>query len=69
MFQKQWFLPLYLTPVLFSKSMIRPKLSLFQHYRAQLLTEVLEYILQEAYGFADQGGIYLVIEFYLEIAH
>lgn len=26
-------------------------------------------MLKEAYGFTNQGGIYLVIEFYFKIAH
>lgn len=65
MFHQQWFPPTYLTPsyVLFGKSC----LSLSKLYRAQLLTEELEYMLKEAHGFASQGGFYLVIEFYLEI--
>lgn len=30
---------------------------------------MLEYMLKETYGFATQRRIYLVVEFYLEIAH
>lgn len=68
MFQKQWFLPCYLTPVLFSKNLIRPKT--FVTIPTLQGSAVKGSIGIYAKGsFTNQGGIYLVIEFYFKIAH